>query len=442
LINFGFENLGKLKKGNININKLTIFCGENNTGKTYASYSIYGLLKNNFNYSQFLPEYLINELTENKIILLNLEDFINNNYEKLIEYISKEYSQKLSYVFNSDDKIFSKSSIKIFFDKEKILENIKNIQKTITFIDADNMTIEKPTDNFFIEIKMSTILNNENKANLIYIISKSIIIDFVFPFLYNAYGKTFFLPAERSGLSLFYKELNVYRESIIYDSKIKNNFSLKDKISNYPLAVSDYLVFLNQLDYLKKNKTKFTKICNHIEKNILNGSYEVENNNISFKVSENKKLDFHLTSSTVKTFFGLLFYIKHIAKEGSFLIIDEPELNLHPDNQRKVARILAQLVNVGVNVIISTHSDYIIREFNNLIMLNNKFPEQKELLKKYNYEKSELLNINDVNAYLFKDDTVELMEIDSKEGIIAKTFDDVINNLNKSSNDIYYTLNE
>jgi predicted ATPase len=58
-----------------------------------------------------------------------------------------------------------------------------------------------------------------------------------------------------------------------------------------------------------------------------------------------------------------------LAQEGDFIIIDEPELNLHPDNQRKIARWLVRVVNAGFKVMITTHSDYIIREFNNLIML-------------------------------------------------------------------------
>lgn len=52
------------------------------------------------------------------------------------------------------------------------------------------------------------------------------------------------------------------------------------------------------------------------------------------------------------------------------LIIDEPELNLHPDNQRKMAGLLARLVNCGVKVLVTTHSDYLIRELNNRVMLN------------------------------------------------------------------------
>ena len=54
------------------------------------------------------------------------------------------------------------------------------------------------------------------------------------------------------------------------------------------------------------------------------------------------------------------------------IFIDEPELNLHPVNQRKIARILAKVANSGIKIIISTHSDYIVKEFNNLIMLSGK----------------------------------------------------------------------
>ena len=51
-------------------------------------------------------------------------------------------------------------------------------------------------------------------------------------------------------------------------------------------------------------------------------------------------------------------------------MVDEPELNLHPENQRRMARLFARLVNVGVKVFVTTHSDYIVKELNTLILLN------------------------------------------------------------------------
>ena len=40
------ENLGAIKNAKINLDKpLTLFCGQNNTGKTYLAYIIYALTK-------------------------------------------------------------------------------------------------------------------------------------------------------------------------------------------------------------------------------------------------------------------------------------------------------------------------------------------------------------------------------------------------------------
>ena len=123
-------------------------------------------------------------------------------------------------------------------------------------------------------------------------------------------------------------------------------------------------------------------------------------------------------------------------------MIDEPELHLHPGHQRKLARILAQLVNEGLWVIVSTHSDYLVREINSLIMLHTEHAERDALMEKYEFRNKQLLDKNKVAAYLVDGREVSEMPVTSDEGIIADTFDEVINDLNDSSNDIYYGYKE
>jgi len=53
----------------------------------------------------------------------------------------------------------------------------------------------------------------------------------------------------------------------------------------------------------------------------------------------------------------------------------------------------------------------------------------------------ELLDAECVSAYLFDNNTITKMKIDD-EGIIVETFDKVINELNKSSNEIYYAMQD
>ena len=119
-------------------------------------------------------------------------------------------------------------------------------------------------------------------------------------------------------------------------------------------------------------------------------------------------------------------------------MIDEPELNIHPANQRQMARLLARLVNAGMSVIISTHSDYIVREFNSLIMLHQV--TGKALQRKYRYQDDEVIDPELVGAYLFDGHSIRAFSMTREDGIHATTFDEVITQMNTVNNDIFFSL--
>jgi predicted ATPase len=41
------------------------------------------------------------------------------------------------------------------------------------------------------------------------------------------------------------------------------------------------------------------------------------------------------------------------------LIVEEPEAHVHPEGQATIARFMAMLARLGVNVMATTHSDHI-----------------------------------------------------------------------------------
>jgi len=49
------------------------------------------------------------------------------------------------------------------------------------------------------------------------------------------------------------------------------------------------------------------------------------------------------------------------------LTIDEPEAHLHPEMQRRVATFFADLVNKGMGIVLTTHSDFFVAQFNNIL---------------------------------------------------------------------------
>ena len=132
-------------------------------------------------------------------------------------------------------------------------------------------------------------------------------------------------------------------------------------------------------------------------------------------------------------------------------MIDEPELNLHPQNQRKVAQLLAMLVNHGIKVFVTTHSDTIIRELNTLLLLDAKDPRLAELAKAEGYLESQFLSNDQVKAYVAKEDLVKLdgakrrkkvntlvpVEINDN-GISLDTFDDAIAAMNRIQDEIIW----
>ena len=148
--------------------------------------------------------------------------------------------------------------------------------------------------------------------------------------------------------------------------------------------------------------------------------------------------------------------MRHEASVGDLLIIDEPELNLHPENQRRVARLIAQLINIGLKVFITTHSDYIVKELNTLIMLNKRTATHQRLMDEFGYLESELLNPERTRVYIAekapmllegmqrkgKYQTLVAADIDKDLGIEARSFDTTIDEMNVIQEAIMFASEE
>ena len=66
------------------------------------------------------------------------------------------------------------------------------------------------------------------------------------------------------------------------------------------------------------------------------------------------------------------------------MILEEPEAHLYPDSQKNISDLISLFVYAGNNVLITTHSPYILGEFNNLLFANeikNSSEKVKSLLK-------------------------------------------------------------
>jgi predicted ATPase len=449
MVKIHFENLGNIAKGDVEINNLTIFAGSNNTGKTYVAYTLYSLFDKKFQYHLEELNPIIENIYKDGFYELDLKTFFDSYYQKMKQELEVAFSKSLSLVFSANENEFEKTQIQFELNETDIKkELLKTAHRSNINLGKEGKIVFnaiKEEDSFILKL---ILLDDTIPKELINDKLKAVLNRFIFNRLFS---NSFLLPAERTGLNLFYKELSSKRTAIFHHKIIKSEIQtqelIKDLIvSRYSQPIADYIDFLNNSFELKKINSDFKDLAIEIQKNILNGKYIVETDGIYFiphKIHSktdnfNQKISLHLSSSTVKTFFSLVFYLEHLAKKGETLIIDEPELNLHPENQRKIAIILVMIANRGIKVIVSTHSDYFVREINNLIMLKAEFQSKTEIMRNYGYSENMLISDKKVSAYLFDDNGIKLMEMDDKEGIIANTFDKVINNLNSASDDIYY----
>lgn len=448
------KELGYVKSVQLDLDKdLIILCGPNNTGKTYVAYAIYGLMKfrSELPKSEKVAEEIKN-LIEKGQIELDIIDLLTENNAAYLSAIGRSYVKQIPKVFASDETTFSKTEIKIELGeitdlRTKILS--EKISQEIGIRNSFSVRIVKDVNSSTLSCLLIAKENKEvtNKHE----IPTSILLDFIADRIFNIlidfiFPKTYIAPAERIAINIFSKELSLKRNVLVDKllelkdvGKDDDPFDLiKRRATRYPSPVRDSLEISEDLNNFKKNNSEFEYFADEIEREILKGQVLIsKEGDVQFKPDKAKslKLPIHLTASVVKSLSNLVIYFRHLATKGDFIIIDEPELNLHPDNQVIIAKIIAKIVNKGFKVLISTHSDYIIRELNNLIMLKSK----PKFAKKYNYAEDTLLTHSKVGAILFHYNTRKSIALDVTEtGFEVETIDNVINELNERSQDLFF----
>ena len=246
-------------------------------------------------------------------------------------------------------------------------------------------------------------------------------------------------PAERSGAILFYNQLLENRNNILRQLELSRDINLLKNISRYSEPVNEYIIRLNQLEeYENKEETKiYRNLVKDIDiQNIIEGEILIKSNQIIYKTENNVELNMGLVSSTVKTLAGFYLYLKYFAMERDIIFIDEIELNLHPENQRKIMKLINYLSKQGIKFIISTHSPIITEEIDNMLLFEKvKYKINSKEMKEYGINSEYGLKTSDINVFHLHNKTVE--KIKEKNGEFEiETFNTVL----EETDNLYQTL--
>jgi len=423
------HDFGKIKEAHIEVVSFVLFVGENNSGKSYLVSLLWGLLtQGRFLFPKDIPS--TNEYQQCLSFLS--ENTISNNTE-----VSEEFEGLILSWFNTVLKtkkselvkrVFSNTSISIGelslsdYKREKPLK-IKWQEKD----KESSQRISSGADYVRFPIESDNITEIDKYKIIQYLTWKLIMDDLSSPLFpmnstmdKRAGGESLYLPAARTGFMLTYKSLT---------AELMNSWGLESEVhSKFTLPVVRFLQGL--IESKRSEKSKFREVAEFLERTVLDGKIvskdEVITDYSYMPKSSKKSLPFYITSSLVVELSPLIIFLNSKVKYRS-LIIEEPEAHLHPKMQRIIAQAMVRLVNKGLPIWCTTHSDTILQQINNLIKLSNK-KNKKELMEKYGYIKEDLINAKNIRAYQFivdKNTTVTPLKL-TDNGFEVPTFNEAI----------------
>ncbi|MBD2690159.1 AAA family ATPase [Anabaena catenula] len=449
------KNLGALKQAEFTLGDLTIICGYNNTGKTYATYALFGFLYTwRKMFSIKINDDKIEQLLADGVIRLDIQEYVNQ-VEQIVTQGCQAYTQELPKIFAASAERFKESEFQVSLDTKNIRLS-KRFDLEIGSGEVSLFSITKSEESTEL---VATLLIEKEKVKIPTEILKRIIGDALKDIIFAPlFPRPFIASSERTGAAIFRKDLNFDRNRLFEEigqagQNIDRMELLLKDYGDYALPIKTNVDFIRQLESIVKKSSFIAE--NHPDvladfADIIGGEYTVTRNDELYYQPKGKrvKLSMDESSSAVRSLLDIGFYLKHEAQYGDLLMVDEPELNLHPEIMRRVARLFARLVKLGIKVFITTHSDYIIKELNTLIMLNHDKPHLQRIAEQEGYRQEELISSEKIKVYIAeeayttgttvggktkrtKGQTLIPADISPELGIEARSFDKTIETMNR-----------
>ena len=471
---FRFEHIGPIAEAELELGDLTIIAGRNNTGKTYLVYTLYGFLKTWVNWPGPAPsapeqaearpgatdrysifEKLIGSIGEGGDARIPVERrMLGQERSKVMESLTRSFSKDvLAGVFSAHPATFTDASFQVVLDNEGPDDSsIRFTPHGSDFLPGD-FSLEY--DGEYITVtgllpQTARARSSEVRRSLLW---RSYRFGLVPELLQT---DPFVLSAERFGISLFYKELDFTKNRLVdllqkMGDRNGRDFHLpfdlmNEAVSRYALPIKDNIDYTRDIPEIVKRNSEFheERFFKDIQ-SMMRGYYRSIGDNIEFRSTARGPRRFnvplHLASSSARGLSDLYFFLRHAGRRNHLLIIDEPEGHLDTANQVLLARLAARLAQNGLKILVTTHSDYFVKEINNLVMLSGSFEGKEEVVRSLGYEGGDGIAPNRIRAYVAKDNGLARCTVD-EFGIDMPVFDDTIDRINRVSNELASRLAE
>jgi len=454
---YTLKNIGNIEHSTVTIKPLTIIAGENSSGKTFVTKSLYTILnsiyKDHFSdqliqKTQLLNQYYLDffeELTKPAKIDVTFNDFYLEKIENIKIIIAKlsnaPFEEQAKILDDNIDifSIFYQKSEEYFKDRKKntrfnkYAEDIADIQTTLSefnyivnnrrdvVIDNINASLNSGFKKNYQITNLQSLIRRNQKESLninldeignIEIDGKSNI-----KFSFDTKG----IQKVQNVENIVFFDSPVYIKIRKALEKSKNSFfsflnTDDDKyLKGYPEYLEQLYTFMDK-EYIET--PEFNEISQEIQK-IISGKLNItKSGDISYSDTQGNSIPLSLTAMGISNI-GLIDLLlrNNIINTGSFLIMDEPEVHLHPKWQVELANILYKIAKSGANIIIATHSLDLLKAF--------------QVILKDDFEIAN--NIISVNKVPFKENFSKINELDK--------INEVLDDLSKPYYDLYTQSN-
>lgn len=252
--------------------------------------------------------------------------------------------------------------------------------------------------------------------------------------------KAHYLPAARSGIMQSHRVI----ASSLVRLATRAGLQRLPEIPTFSGVMADFMEKLILLRDQRQGSVLMDGLAEYMEMGVLEGRIRTNRTSLEsypefvyHPQGAQGDIGMTRTSSMVSELAPVVLFLRGIANKGDWLIIEEPEAHLHPGAQTSMAQLLGRMVRAGLQVVITTHSDWLLKEIGNLI----REGELEARPEPEDSPEAHWLKPNEVGTWLFHKDlgtgssTVEEIPFDRTEGIEPQDYETVAEELyNRSAN--------
>ena len=360
------QNIGIIQDAEINIDGITLIAGQNDTGKSTVGKILYAIVKGfNQSESQFQEE-------KNRMISYYYQDILKelkkNWKADITEFQIKEINN--SWV-DTIEELISNDTLPDEFKKPILdkLNGLKNyLNKQYNTIDSKEEEIEKWINS---EISiLQNVFNPEYKNSKIEI--EDLLGNAVIEHRFKTIVKYIYVRLDNN-LETYYKNAYFIESPLIIDESLQR-FVGSDGLSYSRNRQEELAKSLS--NSIQRDLADYSEIYSEISK-IINGEITVDLlEGVRYKKND-REINIKNTAVGIKSFGLIQLLLKNNRLNNrTLLIIDEPEVHLHPTWQVKYAEILVRLSKeFEIPMVLTSHSPYFIEAL-------------ESYSKKYRYERS------------------------------------------------------